>query len=75
VERIFWIDAICINQNDDIEKGHQVASMAKIYAKVSGVIVWFGEAADDSDRAIRAIRRAAEEQDAGLSMPKIYSDR
>ena len=75
VERILWIDAICINQGDDIEKGHQVASMAKIYAKASGVIVWLGEAADDSDRAFRAIRRTAEEQDAGFSIPKTYSDR
>jgi hypothetical protein len=29
--RILWVDAICINQSDVKEKGHQVASMGKIY--------------------------------------------
>ncbi|CAH0055779.1 unnamed protein product [Clonostachys solani] len=31
--------AICINQEDNGEKGQQVRSMAKIYAKASRVIV------------------------------------
>ncbi|KAK0619569.1 heterokaryon incompatibility protein-domain-containing protein, partial [Immersiella caudata] len=66
VERILWIDAICINQEDDIEKGHQVESMAKIYTQASRVIVWLGEAADDSNHALQTIRRAAEEQDANF---------
>jgi hypothetical protein len=35
--------------------------MANIYAKASRVIVWLGEAADNSDNALEAIRRAAEE--------------
>jgi thiamine pyrophosphate-dependent acetolactate synthase large subunit-like protein len=62
VERILWVDAICINQHDNDEKGQQVQSMAKIYAKASRVIVWLGEAADNSDQALEAIRMAAEEQ-------------
>ncbi|KAK3952223.1 hypothetical protein QBC32DRAFT_370458 [Pseudoneurospora amorphoporcata] len=33
------IDAVCINQEDEEEKGHQVQSIAKIYAKASRVIV------------------------------------
>ena len=39
IDRILWIDAICINQEDDEEKSHQVRLMAKIYAKASRVIV------------------------------------
>jgi hypothetical protein len=62
VERILWIDAICINQEDNAEKGQQVQSMAKIYAKASRVIVWLGEAASDSNQALRVLRKAAEEQ-------------
>jgi hypothetical protein len=62
MERIIWIDAICINQEDNDEKGQQVQSMAKIYAKASRVIVWLGEAAGDSDHALEVIRKAAEEQ-------------
>ena len=65
VERIIWIDAICINQEDkNDEKGQQVQSMAKIYAKASRVIVWLGKAADNSDQALDMIRKAAEEQHA-----------
>jgi hypothetical protein len=69
VERIIWIDAICINQDDNGEKGQQVQTMAKIYAKASRVIVWLGEAADNSDQALEEIRMAAEEQHTN---PAIY---
>lgn len=62
-DRIIWVDAICINQEDDVEKGQQVQSMAKIFAKARGVIVWLGEAADHSDEALEVIRKAAEGQD------------
>ncbi|KAL3599811.1 hypothetical protein FPOAC2_04039 [Fusarium poae] len=59
IERIIWIDAICINQANSNEKGQQVQSMAKIYAKASRVIVWLGEAAASSDQALEEIRIAA----------------
>ncbi|KAK4155069.1 heterokaryon incompatibility protein-domain-containing protein [Chaetomidium leptoderma] len=59
LERVLWVDAICINQSDPIEKGQQIQFMAKIYAKAGRVIVWLGEAADGSDQAIEDIRFAA----------------
>ncbi len=62
VERILWIDTICINQENTTEKEKQVQSMAKIYAKASRVIVWLGDEVDDSDNAIETVRVAAEEQ-------------
>ena len=62
MDRYLWIDAICINQDDNDEKGQQVQSMAKIFAKASRVIVWLGEAADNSNQALEVIRKAAEEQ-------------
>ena len=36
--------------------------MAKIYYKAHPVIVWLGEAAADGDRALNAIRIAADEE-------------
>ncbi|KAF1846094.1 HET-domain-containing protein, partial [Cucurbitaria berberidis CBS 394.84] len=42
-ERLIWIDAVCINQNDNSEKGFQVRMMREIYAKASRVIVWLGK--------------------------------
>ncbi|KAM0554033.1 hypothetical protein ACHAPJ_007108 [Fusarium lateritium] len=59
LERIMWIDAVCINQGDSIEKGQQVQSMAEIYAKASCVIVWLGSALTTSDQALDKIREAA----------------
>jgi hypothetical protein len=57
-ERIIWIDAVCINQNDEREKEQQIQFMAKIYALANRVIVWLGEAAEDSDQALHWIRVA-----------------
>jgi hypothetical protein len=58
IERIIWVDAVCINQENEQEKGQQIQFMAKIYAQANRVVVWLGEAADNSDRAIEEIRVA-----------------
>ena len=60
ISRIIWVDAVCINQTDKKEKGHQIQFMAEIYAKASRVIVWLGEAQDNSEQALEAIRLAGE---------------
>ncbi|CVK91838.1 related to HETEROKARYON incompatibility protein [Fusarium proliferatum] len=59
LQRIIWIDAICINQGDTLEKGQQVQSMAEIYAKASCVVVWLGSASTTSDQTLDNIREAA----------------
>ena len=59
--RVMWIDAVCINQENNDEKGQQVQSMARIYAYADRVIVWLGEAAGNSGEAFKAIRKAARE--------------
>lgn len=64
LERILWVDAICINQKDKEEQGQQVQRMAKIYSKAARVLVWLGETtrAPDSDTALETIRIAAEDE-------------
>jgi hypothetical protein len=42
--RLLWVDALCIDQDNQEEVGGQVAQMGAIYAGASNVIVWFGEA-------------------------------
>jgi hypothetical protein len=37
-----WIDAISINQADDVEKGKQVSRMADIYSEAAETIIWLG---------------------------------
>ncbi|PKK47765.1 hypothetical protein CI102_7553 [Trichoderma harzianum] len=62
IERILWIDAICIDQASIEERGEQIQYMAEIYSKANRVIVWLGEAADNSDQALKSIRMAADEE-------------
>lgn len=52
LERILWIDAMSINQNDDSEKSKQIPLMRMIYAQARRVVVWLGEAHDYGERAL-----------------------
>jgi hypothetical protein len=68
LERVMWIDVICINQEDYGEKASQVEHMGYIYARASRVLVWLNEVTDDLDadvmardtntRALKSIRSA-----------------
>ena len=53
--RVFWIDAICVNQQDRAERGHQVKRMAALYSMASQVIVWLGPESQNSTSALCAI--------------------
>lgn len=55
-ERLLWIDAICINQNDEKERSAQVNFMGEIYACAKRVVVWIGPSEGDSERAMRFFR-------------------
>lgn len=55
LELPFWIDAICINQDDDGEKSRQVGRMGDVYRKAKKVAVWLGPAEDDSDLAMKSL--------------------
>ncbi|TKA83073.1 hypothetical protein B0A55_00950 [Friedmanniomyces simplex] len=41
--RLIWIDAVCINQSDKRERGHQVAIMEEIYSGSAHNLIWLGE--------------------------------
>ncbi|KAH7364781.1 heterokaryon incompatibility protein-domain-containing protein [Rhexocercosporidium sp. MPI-PUGE-AT-0058] len=49
---VLWVDALCINQNNDEEKMHQVQLMKEIYSGAKETCLWLGEAADGSDVAM-----------------------
>jgi len=55
--RTMWIDAICINQADIVERGEQVQLMDKIYRQAASVIVWLGAASKNSSAAFRLIHQ------------------
>jgi hypothetical protein len=52
-----WIDAICINQADLVERGEQVQLMDSIYRQAASVVVWLGPASKNSSAAFRLIRQ------------------
>ncbi|TXC03678.1 hypothetical protein FocTR4_00002111 [Fusarium oxysporum f. sp. cubense] len=41
-DRMLWVDALCIDQNNIKERGHQVNRMGEIYKKADRVIIWLG---------------------------------
>jgi hypothetical protein len=53
--RIIWIDQICINQNDDFERGRQVSLMGEIYRKARAVDIWLGEEDENTHMVVSAI--------------------
>jgi hypothetical protein len=40
--RLIWVDALCINQRNVEERGHQVRLMSLIYRKANNVLIWAG---------------------------------
>ncbi|KAJ8125307.1 hypothetical protein O1611_g8331 [Lasiodiplodia mahajangana] len=62
----WWIDAICINQEDAEERGSQVsgtcsqvAVMDKIYQGAVSVLIWLGKEDKYSPRAIKVLKSLA----------------
>lgn len=45
-ERWFWIDALCIDQQNSTERNHQVQQMGKIFASAEQVFIWLGNTAN-----------------------------
>ena len=68
----WWIDSICINQEDEKEKSLQMEIMGKIYERAHKTVVWLGEEVgerfDDESRnctgAIDNLYRLCDEMDA-----------
>lgn len=56
-DRILWVDAICINQDDQLERGHQVQQMSSIYENARQVVIWLGPASGVSDSVFDLIQR------------------
>ncbi|KAK1759975.1 heterokaryon incompatibility protein-domain-containing protein [Echria macrotheca] len=50
-----WADAICLNQDDPLERASQVARMHEIYSGAARVVVWLGAADARSESAFRLL--------------------
>jgi hypothetical protein len=51
-----WIDALSIDQSDAEERRHQVGMMFTIFQQASQVLVWLGQAYDNSDVVMQVLK-------------------
>lgn len=58
---MIWIDAICIDQSDIIERASQVQRMREIYSKAWTPIIWLGEKQENGDCTLDLIKTLASE--------------
>ncbi|KUJ10875.1 uncharacterized protein LY89DRAFT_739856 [Mollisia scopiformis] len=58
-ERLVWVDALCINQDDLAERSQQVMLMRDIYSVAHRVVVWLGEDNGQAAEALAIIKKAA----------------
>jgi Heterokaryon incompatibility protein (HET) len=59
--RTLWIDAICINQNDELERRQQIGIMQEIFISASQVRAWLGEGDENSEKAMSLLENLQEE--------------
>lgn len=55
----FWIDAICINQDNDAERNQQLLLMTDIYTRASQTVIWLGEQDESTEPAIQLLNLLA----------------
>ena len=53
---LYWIDQVCINQQDMLERSSQVMMMGDIYSTAKKVLLWLGEEGSDSNTAVIFIK-------------------
>lgn len=59
-KRILWADAICINQNDPVERASQILQMGSVFGQASTVVIYLG-AWEDAGIAFRFIEAVGTE--------------
>ena len=54
-----WVDALCINQKDPLERRQQLQMMGSIYSSARKVLIWLGDGNEHTDYAIDIMNREA----------------
>jgi len=60
-DQVLWVDALCINQDDNDEQGQQVQQMGSIYSEAKRVFIWLGEATYDTDYIMYYMKKLEKE--------------
>jgi hypothetical protein len=74
-EQAFWIDQICINQDDNREQGHQIAMTDDIFYRAAQLVVWLGKQNHDTELAFTTIEQACQELESQGRLETIIRDR
>lgn len=67
-DRVLWIDIICINQRDDLEKSTQIPLMSTIFRCAKHVLIWLGLHDQSTERALAIVDVAAKHSDPSNSV-------
>jgi hypothetical protein len=67
IPHTLWVDAICINQQDNVEKSTQMQLMKDIYSQADLVLAWLGPSGEYGEFVLEKIERV------GLQMIRIAS--
>jgi hypothetical protein len=71
--RTIWVDAICINQDNNAERGQQVHIMKDIYTRAKTVRAYIDhEVADSEKDAFEQLSRVVDEDDIEHQPPKLW---
>lgn len=73
--RMLWIDALCINQKDLMERTQQVRLMARIYSTGTQNLVYLGEEDEWDDRAFDTLEELYRGLASSLEVQGPFSDR
>ena len=55
----YWVDTLCVDQSNVMERNIQVAKMGDIFRKAGGVIVWLGRDDEFTADALEVIRKVS----------------
>ena len=56
--RVIWVDGLCIDQSNDVERAAQVSLMAQIYQKATSVLAWIGDESAAKEKAFDLLQNS-----------------
>ena len=68
---LLWVDAICIDQTNVIERNQQVQLMKDVYSQAKETIIWLGESDRESDLAMDLIKAWASPGAEGMAVGRV----
>ena len=69
LSKLYWIDALCIDQDNTLERNHQVAQMGTIYSQAQSMLIWLGTN-ESTTRVLEVALKACELLDQCDSLPQ-----